>query len=173
MFLPWQDLLLICLEWCLPLNNMWIIQGSSAAAAARELLDRLALSGCTTSEVLDQLGKLSDQTSDQPDLGSDAGSKVSDRPRSSCIHLPGTYPHDQWQGSRIEGFVVSQTQGPETRKAWQGLWQIRDRMAGQMLSYHQLTPELQRPYQHLLQNSGKITKPLSKQSESLNGSVLA
>lgn len=26
------------------------------------------------------------------------------------IHLPGSYPHDQWQGSRIEGFVISQGQ---------------------------------------------------------------
>ena len=29
---------------------------------------------------------------------------------SGSLHLPGTYPHDQWQGSRIEGFVIAQGQ---------------------------------------------------------------
>jgi hypothetical protein len=23
------------------------------------------------------------------------------------VHIPGTYPHEQWQGSRLEGFVVA------------------------------------------------------------------
>ena len=27
---------------------------------------------------------------------------------SHCVHLPGTYPHHQWQGSRLEGFVIAQ-----------------------------------------------------------------
>ena len=29
---------------------------------------------------------------------------------AGSVHLPGSYPHDQWQGSRIEGFVISQGQ---------------------------------------------------------------
>ncbi len=29
---------------------------------------------------------------------------------SGCLHVSGTYPHDQWQGSRLEGFVVAQGQ---------------------------------------------------------------
>lgn len=25
-----------------------------------------------------------------------------------CVHLPGTYPHAEWQGTRLEGFVIAQ-----------------------------------------------------------------
>jgi hypothetical protein len=27
---------------------------------------------------------------------------------ANCVHLPGTYPHAEWQGTRLEGFVIAQ-----------------------------------------------------------------
>lgn len=149
-FLPWQDFLNVCLEWNLPLNDTWIIPGRTAAAEARELLDHLALSGCTTAQALQQLNALVyQQGSSNPGLG---GSNIV----NAGIHLPGTYPHDEWQGTRLEGFVISQGQeGLSRPEAWQGLRDVRDKMARQVLNVTSLDESLRKPYEQLLQKSGE------------------
>lgn len=77
----------------LPINDTWLVAGQQWAAAARTTLDDLSLSGGVTSSALTQLNRL-----------------VSEGQAAGCMHLCGTYPHDQWQGSRLEGFVVAQGQ---------------------------------------------------------------
>lgn len=54
-------------------------------------MDRASLAGTCTSDIISQLDTAAASSSDS-------------------IRIPGTYPHDEWQGTRIEGFVVSQGQ---------------------------------------------------------------
>jgi hypothetical protein len=154
-FLPWLSFLQLCLEFGLPLNDTWILQGSAAAAAARELLDHLALSGCPTAEALQQLTALIEV----PDAAAGDTVNAAAAAAAGCkgVHLPGTYPHEQWQGSRIEGFVVSQGQAVAGHEGWQQLLQLRQAMAGQVVRLEQCAgqQQLQRPYECLLKQTGK------------------
>lgn len=75
----------------LPVNDTWIIAGTDNAQEVRDALDRASMSGACTSEIISLLDTVAMSS-----------------PES--IRVPGTYPHDEWQGTRIEGFVVSQGQ---------------------------------------------------------------
>lgn len=98
-FLPWRAFLALCLELQLPLNDTWLLAGTACAAAGRALLDATALSGGTTASVMTGLHDL------VVPLAAGGGGEC-----GRGLHLAGTYPHEQWQGSRLEGFVVSQGQ---------------------------------------------------------------
>lgn len=86
--LPWTEQLAFCLRHWLPVNDTWLLVGD-VAQRARAVLDELAVSGSTTAEAVAQLDQLA------------SGSALT-------LRVPGTYPHAEWQGTRIEGFVVSQ-----------------------------------------------------------------
>ncbi|GMH43609.1 hypothetical protein BSKO_11531 [Bryopsis sp. KO-2023] len=88
-FLTWLEFMRFCIKHRLPVNDTWLISGKEHAQHARVLLDDLAMSGAPTSDILSQLDSVVDASPDS-------------------IRLRGTYPHEQWQGSRIEGFVVAQ-----------------------------------------------------------------
>jgi hypothetical protein len=75
------------------------------------------------------------------------------------VHLPGSYPHEQWQGSRIEGFVVSQGQAVATgQQGWQELLLLGQAMAGQVVQLEKCAgnQQLQRPYQCYLEQAGGL-----------------
>lgn len=82
------------LEFCaahgVPVNDTWAIWGADAAAAATAALQAAATAAPTTAAAV---AALDDLLRGFP---------------SSCVRIAGTYPHDQWQGSRIEGFVIAQ-----------------------------------------------------------------
>ncbi|GAX84707.1 hypothetical protein CEUSTIGMA_g12129.t1 [Chlamydomonas eustigma] len=92
-FLPWADFMHFCMQEGLPVNDTWLVAGTTAASQCCDMLDEMALTGGPTHTALTALSNL-----------------VQDHESAGCVYLPGTYPHDQWQGSRIEGFVVSQGQ---------------------------------------------------------------
>ena len=78
-----------CATHHLPTNDTWMFASRIAACRAREVLDNSAMSGLPTAEVLSALDAI-----------------LVDFP--SSVKLTGSYPHHEWQGDRIEGFVVSQ-----------------------------------------------------------------
>ncbi|WIA17822.1 hypothetical protein OEZ85_009328 [Tetradesmus obliquus] len=161
-FLSWLSFLQLCLQFGLPLNDTWILPGTAAAAAAaaRELLDHLALSGCPTGEALQQLTVLVEEP-DTAAAAAAAGDAVDAAAAAAAarkgVHLPGTYPHEQWQGSRIEGFVVSQGQPVAGQQGWQQLLQLGQAMQRQVVRLEQCggQQQLQRPYQWLLEQAGQ------------------
>jgi hypothetical protein len=79
-----------CRENFLPVNDVWLFARSKAASAASAALDDAANAALNTAAALAVLDAV-----------------VAEHPHDS-IRIQGTYPHMQWQGSRIEGFVVSQ-----------------------------------------------------------------
>ncbi len=93
-FLPWLPFLELCAELGLPTNDTWVVAGGPLAGAARQALDSLAMRGGPTGHALRSLDALVAEGEGQ---GEAAG----------CLRLPGTYPHDEWQGERLEGFVVA------------------------------------------------------------------
>jgi hypothetical protein len=165
-FLSWHAFLQLCLEFGLPLNDTWILSGGATAAAARELLDHLALSGCPTADALQQLTALVQEPhSAAGGAAGGGGSSGGIDPVAAAaaaarkgVHLPGSYPHQQWQGSRIEGFVLSQGQAVAGQQGWQELLLLGQAMAGQVVQLGQCAgnQELQRPYQYLLEQAGGL-----------------
>ena len=123
------------MEFKLPLNDTWIVQGTTAAAAVRELLDDLSLQGLPTAKTLEQLSSLVAQQ------GVAAGCKG--------LHLPGSYPHEQWQGSRVEGFVVSQGQQASDR-VWGELQGLGRGMQQQVVGVEGVPVDWSQPYADLL-----------------------
>lgn len=163
-FLPWLQFLRLCLEFGLPLNDTWIIRGSSAAAAARQLLDDLAIGGCPTSEALWRLTAVvvggDDIIGVTGVTGGTGDTSGTGSVEAQGMHLPGSYPHDQWQGSRIEGFVVSQGQalvGAEggAAGAWGELARLGEAMGRQVVRVGGLAAGLLHPYQDFLKQSGE------------------
>ncbi|KAG2429799.1 hypothetical protein HXX76_010583 [Chlamydomonas incerta] len=116
-FLGWLPFLELCAEVGLPANDTWLLAGHHMAAAARQALDVLALRGGPTAAALATLGQLVEEGA-QTEPG--------------CLHLPGAYPHDQWQGSRLEGFVVAAGQ-PLGEEELRRLRAVRDAMAAARL----------------------------------------
>eukprot|EP00798_Chlamydomonas_sp_ICE-L_P020786 gene20786-27612_t len=140
-FLPWRSFLNFCIEQGLPTNDTWLIAGHSWANAARDTLDELALSGGPTKQALGALDKIVEE-------GSAAGS----------VHLPGTYPHADWQGTRIEGFVIAQ--GEEiTPQATQLLLQLRPAMQAAVLPLGSVPEELKEPYRDLAATASWLPAP--------------
>lgn len=88
--LDWTAMLEFCAEHGVPVNDTWVIWGADAAAAATATLQQLSLSAPTTTAAI---AALDDLLSTFPD---------------SHVRIRGTYPHAEWQGSRLEGFVVAQ-----------------------------------------------------------------
>lgn len=86
----WTDKLEFCAEHGVPVNDTWVIWGAAAAAAATAALQKLSVTAPTTAAAV---AALDDLLSAFPD---------------GHVRVSGTYPHAQWQGSRIEGFVVAQ-----------------------------------------------------------------
>ncbi|GLC34248.1 hypothetical protein PLESTF_000823000 [Pleodorina starrii] len=137
-FLPWLPFLELCGELGLPTNDTWLVAGGGLAGGARQALDALALRGGPTGHALRQLDALVEEGA----AGGEAG----------CLRLPGTYPHDEWQGQRLEGFVVAAGQelGPEEV---QRLKAIRDSLAAGRLPLAAVPEHLRRPYQHALREA--------------------
>ncbi len=122
-----------CLQQGLPVNDAWMVAGGAAAAGARDALDDLALGGATTARALAALDGL-----------------VRAAHGSGSVRLPGTYPHDQWQGSRIEGFVVSQGQAV-TPESCGALQQLLPALASSVLQLGSVAEALRRPYRLALE----------------------
>ncbi len=137
-FLGWLPFLEVCVELGLPLNDTWVLCGPTLANAARQALDSLALKGGPTSEALKALGELVS--------GGEGGEG------SGSLHLPGSYPHDEWQGERIEGFVVAQGQELSEQEAAR-LRALRDAMAARRLSLGAVPQHLRRPYHSALKQA--------------------
>ncbi len=70
-----------------------------------------------------------------------------------CLHLPGSYPHDQWQGTRIEGFVVAQGQ-PATPEAAAALRALEGPMRAAVLRLEGVAEGLRAPYKCQLAAAG-------------------
>jgi hypothetical protein len=83
-------MLAFCLKHSLPVNDSWLFWSQAAATAASHTLSNLTLDAPTTSEALLNLQQLCGKFPDH------------------SMRITGTYPHAEWQGSRIEGFVVAQ-----------------------------------------------------------------
>ena len=86
----WTAMLEFCAEHGVPVNDTWVIWGDAAAAAATATLQKLSVTAPTTAAAV---AALDDLLGAFPD---------------THVRVHGTYPHAQWQGSRIEGFVVAQ-----------------------------------------------------------------
>lgn len=82
--------LAFCRDNYLPVNDVWLFARSKAAAGAAAALDDAANAALPTAVALEALDAV-----------------AAEFPNDS-IKIQGTYPHAIWQGSRIEGFVVSQ-----------------------------------------------------------------
>lgn len=82
--------LAFCQAHYLPVNDVWLFARSKAAAAAAAALDDAAHCALPTASALQALDGVVQQHA------------------RDAVRIRGTYPHSQWQGSRIEGFVVSQ-----------------------------------------------------------------
>lgn len=143
-FLPWQDFMSFCLEQGLPVNDTWLFAGTRWAAAARDALDDLALRGGPTATALSSLSAL-----------------VEEGRGDGCLHLPGTYPHDQWQGSRIEGFVVSQGQGTDAAST-AALEQLLPALRSTVLQLEQVPEPLRQPYSQVMQRCGGDAKQVQE-----------
>lgn len=85
-------MLAFCTQHSLPVNDCWVFSSQDAAAAASHTLARLSLSAPTTHAALSEMQQLCEKCSEH------------------SIRITGTYPHEEWQGARIEGFVVAQGQ---------------------------------------------------------------
>ena len=85
-----MEYLAFCREHHLPVNDVWLFARTKAAAGAAAALDDAANAALPTAAALEALDGV-----------------AADFPQDS-IRVRGTYPHMQWQGSRIEGFVVAQ-----------------------------------------------------------------
>ncbi|EFJ47228.1 hypothetical protein VOLCADRAFT_105196 [Volvox carteri f. nagariensis] len=118
-FLDWLPFLELCTEYGLPTNDTWVVAGGSRAAAVRQALDSLALRGGPTGHAMRVLDEL---VSEEVEGAGDGG----------CLRLPGTYPHDGWQGTRLEGFVVAAGQ-PLGAQEMSRLRAIRDVLEGARL----------------------------------------
>eukprot|EP00892_Ulva_mutabilis_P003737 jgi/Ulvmu1/1735/UM117_0012.1 len=88
--LPWVDHLEFCAAHHLPVNDAWLFAGTAAAAAAATALDTAANAALPTASALAMLDAVVDSHS------------------LKAIRICGTYPHDAWQGTRVEGFVIAQ-----------------------------------------------------------------
>ena len=88
--LPLHEVLAFCVRHSLPSNDAWLVASTEDAARMRECLDRVATEGSPTAEAVAALNALVDTS------------------QSGALHMPGGYPHEAWQGSRVEGFVVAQ-----------------------------------------------------------------
>lgn len=82
--------LAFCRDHALPVNDGWLFARSKAAAGAAAALDEAANAALPTAGALAALDGV-----------------AAAHPNDS-IRICGTYPHMQWQGGRIEGFVVAQ-----------------------------------------------------------------
>ncbi|KAG2437038.1 hypothetical protein HYH02_011301 [Chlamydomonas schloesseri] len=133
-FLGWLPFLELCAELGLPANDTWLLAGGPMAAAARQALDVLALRGGPTAAALAALRQLVEEGA-QTEPG--------------CLHLPGAYPHDQWQGSRLEGFVVAAGQ-PLGEEELRRLRAVREAMAAARLPLPDVPQHLRSPYQTAL-----------------------
>lgn len=146
-FLPWVEFLDMCLQLQLPVNDTWLIAGQQQAADARQLLDDVSLAPRGTGDILQQLNQLTDG-------GAAGSSSSSDGHGVHSIHLPGTYPHDQWQGSRLEGFVIAQGQ-PISGDTHQQLQLLQGRMAQQVIQLDVTPQQLRQPYAQLVAKAGE------------------
>jgi hypothetical protein len=61
------------------------------------------------------------------------------------VHVPGTYPHAQWQGSRLEGFVVAQGQHVNSETV-QKLRELAAAAESQRIDLTAVPMELRTPY---------------------------
>ena len=84
-----------CAKHSLPVNDCWLLWSVHAAAAASHGLARLSLAAATTSSALAVMQQICDNFPEH------------------SLRITGTYPHAEWQGSRIEGFVVAQGEPAE------------------------------------------------------------
>jgi len=132
-FLAWPEFMRLCVELGLPVNDTWLFAGHSWAAAARDSLDALAVRGGPTARALAALSAAANEGA-----------------ADGCLHLPGTYPHDAWQGSRIEGFVVAQGQ-PVDGESLELLRQMRPALERSRIELKSVPEALQRPYQAMLE----------------------
>jgi hypothetical protein len=65
----------------------------------------------------------------------------------------GTYPHDQWQGTRVEGFVVSQ--GPPIDPAFaENIAEVAAALEGQSMNITDFDPETVQAASRVLVNVG-------------------
>ncbi|GIM05298.1 hypothetical protein Vretimale_9759, partial [Volvox reticuliferus] len=133
-FLDWLPFLELCADLGLPTNDTWVVAGGYLACAARQALDALALRGGPTGHAVRTLDELVV-----------AGAEAGEAAVGGCLRLAGTYPHDEWQGDRLEGFVVAAGQqlGPEEM---QRLHSIRDALEAGRLPLAAVPEHLRRPY---------------------------
>jgi hypothetical protein len=136
----------MCLQLQLPVNDTWLIAGQHLAADVRQLLDDVSLAPRSTGDILHQLNRLTE-------CGAAAGSSSVGQGLHS-IHLPGTYPHDQWQGSRLEGFVIAQGQ-PIAADTQHQLQQLQGRMQQQVVHLEATPQQLRQPYAQLVAKAGE------------------
>jgi hypothetical protein len=130
--LPMDKQLHFCREHRLPVNDSWLVPTVNAADKVRACLDNLASSAVPTAEAIAAL----DAT---------VSASVPDK----VLRVPGTYPHEQWQGTRIEGFVVSQ--GPSINKTFaENIGNAASELEGQRINISRLEPPLVRPASSLL-----------------------
>eukprot|EP00892_Ulva_mutabilis_P010846 jgi/Ulvmu1/8133/UM040_0029.1 len=111
----WSSLLDFSTQHGLPLNDTWVIWGADTAAAATAALQAAATAAPTTAAAIATLDNL---------LAGFPGSHV---------RIAGTYPHAEWQGSRIEGFVVAQGE-PVSAAAIAKFEAVAAKARGQQLS---------------------------------------
>eukprot|EP01025_Chloroclados_australasicus_P016985 TRINITY_DN18671_c0_g1_i1.p1 TRINITY_DN18671_c0_g1~~TRINITY_DN18671_c0_g1_i1.p1 ORF type:complete len:398 (+),score=18.44 TRINITY_DN18671_c0_g1_i1:116-1195(+) len=90
-FLSWLEFVKFCIQYELPINDSWLVGSSVTANKLRDLLDEVTEVGLSTEQVLQRITTCL-------------------QGQEKCIHIEGTYPHEQWQGSRMEGFVISRGQ---------------------------------------------------------------
>ncbi|GIL53591.1 hypothetical protein Vafri_9205 [Volvox africanus] len=140
-FLDWLPFLELCAEVGLPTNDTWVVAGGYLAGTARQALDALALRGGPTGHAVRTLDEL---------VAARTGN--GEAAVGGCLRLAGTYPHDEWQGDRLEGFVVAAGQhlGPEEMHR---LHSIRDALEAGRLPLTAVPEHLRRPYMYTLREA--------------------
>ncbi|GLI67104.1 hypothetical protein VaNZ11_011309 [Volvox africanus] len=140
-FLDWLPFLELCAELEVPTNDTWVVAGGYLTGIARQTLDALALRGGPTGHAVRTLDEL-------VAVGMGDGEAAV----SGCLRLAGTYPHDEWQGDRLEGFVVAAGQrlGPEEMRR---LHWIRDALEARRLPLTAVPEHLRRPYMYALREA--------------------
>jgi hypothetical protein len=68
-FLPFLELLQLCAEYGLPVNDTWLVAGQRSAADMRRVLDAAAASGHPTSHVLRTLSQVLELPHATPPIG--------------------------------------------------------------------------------------------------------
>jgi hypothetical protein len=145
-----DEQLRFCREHRLPVNDVWLVSTEEAAKKVRMCLDRIASNAVPTAEAIAAL----DAT---------VSSGLSDK----VLRVHGTYPHDQWQGTRIEGFVVSQGPAINTQFA-KNIGELAAALDGQRINIADFQPELVKPASRVL---GHVPQATDLSADNLKAEV--